>query len=111
MMSATVFGGLNFAIFLVVIYFTYRAVRNLEAHPDVTSAMMFLNDEASNVFRNTSLLVTVVAIGEVLIFLSHSQGEIFRTAGYGAITLASLTVLYFAMMMEDVTEPPTDEEE
>lgn len=111
MMSATVFGAVNFAIFVGVVYFTYRAVRNLDRHPDVTSAMMFLKDEASNVFRNTALLVTVVALGEVLIFLSHFFGEVFRTLGYGVVTIASLTVLYFAMMMEDVTTPPSSEEE
>jgi hypothetical protein len=36
MMSATVFGALNFAIFLGVVYYSYRAVENLESHPDVT---------------------------------------------------------------------------
>lgn len=111
MMPALVFGALNFIIFLGVAYYSYRAVNNLDSHPDVTSAMMFLRDEASNVFRNTALLVTVVAVGEVLIFLSHFQGEIFRTAGYGVITVASLTVLYFARMMTEVTEPPSDDEE
>lgn len=110
MISATIFGTLNFVIFLGVIFYSYRAVKNLESHPDVTSAMMFLKDEASNVFRNTALLVTIVAIGEVLILFSHFQGDVFRTAGYGVVSVASLTVLYFAMMMTDVTEPPESEE-
>jgi hypothetical protein len=55
--------------------------------------MIFLKDEASNVFRNMALFVTVVAVVEVLIFLSYFQGQAFRTAGYEVMTVASLTVL------------------
>lgn len=111
MLSALAFGALNFFIFLAVSYYSYRAVDNLEKHPDVTSAMMFLRNQASKVFRNTALLVTVVAVGEVLIFLSHFQGQVFRTAGYSVLTVASLTVFYFARMMTEVTEPPSGKEE
>lgn len=105
--SALVFGAVNFLIFLAVVYYSYRAVGNLDQHPDVTSAMMFLKNEASRVMRNTSLLVSTVALGEVLIFLSHYHGGQLRVAGYGVLTVASLGVLYFVKMMTEVTEPPS----
>ncbi len=107
MVYSLVFGAVNFLIFVAVIFFTLKAVRNLEQDSDVASAMIFLKEDTSRVFRNTALLVGTVWAGEVLVFASHLYGHWLRGAGYSMITLASAGVLYFSWKMSEVTEAPS----
>lgn len=101
------FGALNLLIYLPIIYFTYQIVQHLSEDADVASAMFFLKEDAGKTFKVSAVMVAFVLAGEVLIYGSHFHGELYRAAGYGAVTVASLGVLYWVKVLSEVTENPS----
>lgn len=104
-----IFGVVNLIIYLPICYFSYRIGKNLSEEADVASAMFFLKEDTTKTFKYTSLLVSVVAAGELFLLFNHFH-EGLKPFGYFLLTVAALGVLYFARTLSNVTQPPSKNE-
>lgn len=108
MHNELIFGALNLLIYIPAVYYTYQIVQHLSEDADVASAMFFLEDDAKRIFRISAIMVAFVLAGEVMIYSSHFYGEIYRSLGYGLVTIASFGVLYWVKVLATVTANPSE---
>lgn len=106
-----IYSLVNLVIYIPIVYFSYRIVKNISKNEDAASAMFFLRESSRKTFRYGALLVTSVLIGEVLVFARFFYGEIMSVLGYILLTVASIGVLYFVRGVFIVTVTPTEAEQ
>ena len=108
---ALIYSLVNFVILIPIVYFSYRIVKNLSKDGDAASAMFFLKTDSEKTFRHGAILVTTVGLGQILVFLSHSQAEVLEGLGYLLLTVATIGVLYFVRGVFEITVSPSETEE
>ncbi len=100
-------GSISILYFGAIAVYTYRTVKHLEQHQDVSLAMFFLHDESVTAFKTLSASMILVAAsilitGITLIYKWNTVRIVSRTG----TVIGLVGAVYFYRTIADITQKP-----